>query len=297
MKVFKFTLTALAVVLALAACRKLPRTIQDIEDPDPAPIEEPALPGAPQEQNACRVLVTTPASPLSEFSFSEGGLYWVLFKSDPAVSGTYTVNDGVYVMNGFGTLRFKGSSGTKASGYDELPDTIVITDENGNETTYDCTVLKNQAPNVLFRAWKVKTSHISVGESDNITLSGLDVKKLFQQLSSKGIAVSDKDVNCTLETVDIAGTGEFTATYRVSAKTAEVMKAKWTDRDDNYFRLNWEGANLEFLKRDKDAPAVEISYGFDATEGLLGLGFSFKMKDKKGKDVDISCLVLFEPKQ
>lgn len=297
MKAIKFTLTALAVVLALAACRKLPRTIQDIDDPDPAPAQEPALPGAPQELHACRVQVTTPASPLSEISFSEGGLYWILFKSEPALCGVYTYSDDSYIMEGFGKVRFKGTSGTKAGGYEELPDTIVITDEDGNETVYDCTIYKNQDPNILFRAWKVKTAYISVGESDNITLSTLDVKKLFQQLSSKGIAISDENVACVLESIDIAGTGEFTATYKISSKQTGTLKANWKDRDDNFFYLNWEETDLEFLKRSEDAPAIEISYGFDATQGLLGLGLSFSMKTTKGADCDVSFLIMFEPKK
>lgn len=296
MKIFKFTLTALAVVLALAACRKLPRTIQDIDDPDPAPVEEPAMPGAPQEQHACRVLVTAAASPLSEISFSEGGLYWVIFKTDPAVSGTYTVTDGVYVMDGFGTLRFKGSSGTKASGYDELPDSIVITDEDGNETTYDCTVIKNQDPNVLFRSWKPKALMASAGEGLNITLTGFDLDRLMLQLMAHGVTINVGAGGLIVTNIDISGTGDFTVSYKRMSVVNASAKAKWQDKDNNRFYLDWDDCGLDFLNRDPEEAPVEISYGFDPTEGYLGLGFNFKGKTSDA-EIDISCLALFDPKK
>lgn len=144
-------------------------------DPGPVPTEEP-IPGAPQIDNACRFVLTTPVSAIKSVAFSEGGVYYVAYKKAGVIAGSYSYDDEVYTMDGFGTLSLFR---VKAQSFSEQEATITIKDENGKETLLGATIQKNpNNRNPLFRSWKTDKVYLSVEGWTDATLYGLEFDKL-----------------------------------------------------------------------------------------------------------------------
>jgi hypothetical protein len=295
MKTFKFSLALILAALLLPGCSKGGLTPGGDSPQGENPVEQTELPGAPQAKNACRITAVSPDAPFSVLSLSEGGIYWIALRNAPLLGGTYSFSDDVYTLDGFGTVRFIGADGTKAGDSTERPDAIAVTETGGDSYVVDCTVYQNKNHCVLFRSWNVKKTYISVGENVNIELNGLNLKTLASRLSPYGISLGNIPSGSELKNIDISGTGDFTLEFKDKDLS---VKMEWSDMNENQFLLDWENkdSKLDLVKRDASAPPVEIGYGFDATEESTGLAFSLKTKDGSGKEVLVSCLIMFEPK-
>jgi len=292
MRNVRFIFAALCAALLLAGCGKRQLSPNDVETPEPDPVEqESGLPGAPQEQNACRITAVSPASPFSVISLSEGGVFWIVFRDASILDGAYVFSDGVYSLDGFGTVYFLGKEGTKAG--DERSETVVVNELDGDEYTVDCTVYENRDPSVLYRSWKVTKTYVSVGEESNLEFNGLNLGTLASRLQLCGIPVGEMP-SLSVKSVDISGTGDFTVTFNDKGKS---VKASWSGMEENLFFIDWkdEEVDLEFMKRSGSAQPLEIDYGFDMTEDVLGLGFMVSTKNSSAKPVDLGFLVLLEP--
>lgn len=282
-------------LLAVAGCSRRPLDIPDPAIPEDDPVEE-TIPGAPQAEHACRVTIVTENTVYSYFSLTEGGLYLIAFKDGSVSSGKYGYEDGVYLLDGFGTMRFVG---TKADSDLELPDKVVITDEDGNESVFDCTIYKNTDKNMLFRSWKLDKTFLSFGDDANINFNGLDFDKLGLRMMMLGLPVTDLPSGVELRRIDISGTGEFTATFKFMnvVDLKEAFFGEWSELGDDSFLLDWDESFLKFMDRGEDPKPFKLSFGIDGPSSTLGLGFTLNMKNNNGDDIEASCMLLFVPNE
>lgn len=288
----------LAVMSAsLTGCDRRPLEPAEPQ-PEPAPVVEP-IPGAPEVDNACRVVITSRISRIRSFAFSEGGLYQVVFKTGEIVSGSYSYEDATYLLDGFGSLHVYL---TKGEAFSEMESSVIFTDAEGKETIYGCIIQRNMNNrNPLFRSWEIAKTVLSVGEYQETSIDGLAFNALRWELGVRGVQRDDIPPDVDLRCVDVFGTGELTAVFKFEGENAlrPAFVGQWSDIEPTAktILLDWKDTFMKFMEKDKAAGPFVLHYAYDSFKDVLTISFLVKGKDNKDNDIEINCSLMFIPNE
>lgn len=237
---------------------------------------------------------------LKSIEFTESGRYIIchqVFETGPLtvkadnvqvqyIHGTYTVNDNIYTLNGFGTVTITGNQ----INIHTSEDTIVVNYTEAEKYP------ANDFYTTIARAWKVDKTDVSVrfddGKAVGVVKDGCDIPSLLKELEEKanvnlkheefeGYVVSE--INVTLsKTIEVVFTGR------------KPVAGPITLSEDGTLSYTLDGTSGVTIFSGKADGQVNLSPGLGSNQIMLTL--NTEVTSKSGKTYTGKVSLVLSPK-
>lgn len=253
-KILTFLAIAMMAVIAFNACNKA------TTDKDP-------IQAAPNKADAKKVVLSEPAvvgadKVLHGMEFTDGGRYILTYVVTKASdfeyeTGSYSVEDGVYVLEGFGRIAFEGNK-------------ITITIENADPVEATGTTLPSlPGTEEIAQTWEVKSVDVSLKGSKGsvgFTKQGCNLEEislfLAEKLEENGY---DVDINLgqfkglTVKYVSFSSSGTFLVEFTNGDAYLGEMSNYKQDGDTYSFHYDLVNQGNDLLNGSADCKFIPDS--------------------------------------
>lgn len=229
------TITAMATAMTtMSSCKK---------DDGPEPINENNFPVPAMAEHAVKVNITTSDAPYTFFEATEGGRF-IVGKSDGTyITGSYTVTDNVYTLQGFGKVKVVKTKAEVSVIYlTFLPNEAAEVHVEGIPAT---PVTDNDSKN-LCRLWNVTKTRIALTDAVNVAaeFQGCDLNAIEEFITQ--YVELKKHLPTGMNVTGVTFTSMSTYMIEYSAHPADIGSWNWNDSSHDTLKYKWKSEAMGY---------------------------------------------------